>query len=79
LWAKEISANYIHQEKLPVYGGKCLCRQAVHNWFEKFRHGLSKVADGARPGAKVADTTVKKLVCCGFRRTGKAMGQVYQF
>jgi hypothetical protein len=26
----------------------------------------------------VAETTVKKLLCCGFRRTGKAMGQVYQ-
>jgi hypothetical protein len=26
----------------------------------------------------VTETTVKRLVCCGFRRTGKAMGQVYQ-
>jgi hypothetical protein len=26
----------------------------------------------------VAETTVKILLCCGFRRTGKAMGQVYQ-
>jgi hypothetical protein len=23
----------------------------------------------------VAETTVKRLLCCGFRRTGKAMGQ----
>jgi hypothetical protein len=23
-------------------------------------------------------TTVKRLLCCGFRRTSKAMGQVYQ-
>jgi hypothetical protein len=22
-------------EMLPVYGGKCLSRKAVHNWFEK--------------------------------------------
>jgi hypothetical protein len=29
-------------------------------------------------GAEVAETTVKILLCCGFRRTGKAMGQVYQ-
>jgi hypothetical protein len=29
-------------------------------------------------GAEVAETTVKRLLCCGFRRTGKAMGQVYQ-
>jgi hypothetical protein len=26
----------------------------------------------------VAETTVKRLLCRGFRRTGKAMGQVYQ-
>jgi hypothetical protein len=26
----------------------------------------------------VAEITVKRLLCCGFRRTGKAMGHVYQ-
>jgi hypothetical protein len=26
----------------------------------------------------VVETTVKRLLCCGFRRTGKAMGQMYQ-
>jgi hypothetical protein len=26
----------------------------------------------------VAEITVKRLVGCGFRRTGKAMGQLYQ-
>jgi hypothetical protein len=26
----------------------------------------------------VAETTVKRLLCCGFRRTGKAMGQMYR-
>jgi hypothetical protein len=29
-------------------------------------------------GAGVAGTTIKRRLCCGFRRTGKAMGQVYQ-
>jgi hypothetical protein len=33
---------------------------------------------GWNGGAKVAETTVKRLPCCGFQRTGKAMGQVYQ-
>jgi hypothetical protein len=28
--------------------------------------------------AEVAQTTVKRLLCCGFLRTGKAMWQVYQ-
>jgi hypothetical protein len=27
---------------------------------------------------EVTETTVNRLLCCGFRRTGKAMGQVYQ-
>jgi hypothetical protein len=26
----------------------------------------------------VAEKTVKRLLCCGFRRTGKAMGQVHE-
>jgi hypothetical protein len=50
----------------PVYGGKCLSLKAVHNWVEKFSQGLSKVAYDARPGAEVAETTVKRLLCCGF-------------
>jgi hypothetical protein len=27
---------------------------------------------------QAAETIVKRLLCCRFRRTGKAMGQVYQ-
>jgi hypothetical protein len=61
-----------------VYGGKCLSRKVVHNWVEKFSQGRSKVADGARPSAEVAETIVETLLCCGFRRTDKAMGQVNQ-
>jgi hypothetical protein len=33
---------------------------------------------GWNGGAEVAEITVKRLLCCGFRYTGKAMGQVYQ-
>jgi hypothetical protein len=29
----------------PVYGGKCLSRQAVHNWVEKLSQGRLKAAD----------------------------------
>jgi hypothetical protein len=44
-------------------------------WFtsgSRNSQGRSKVADDARPGAEVVETTVKKkrLRCCGFRRTG---------
>jgi hypothetical protein len=55
-----------------------LSRKAVHYCVEKFSKGRSKVADDARPGAEVTETTVKRFLCCGFRRTGKAMRQVYQ-
>jgi hypothetical protein len=33
---------------------------------------------GWNGGVEVAETTVKRFMCCGLRRTGKAMGQVYQ-
>jgi hypothetical protein len=80
LWAKGLNAEDIHKEMFPLYGGKCSSRKAVRNCVEKFSQGHSKVADDARPGAEVAETTVKKkLLCYGFRRTGKAMGQAYQF
>jgi hypothetical protein len=44
----------------------------------KFSRGRSKVADDARLDAEVAETTDKRLLCRGFRHTGKAMRQVYQ-
>jgi hypothetical protein len=61
-----------------VYGGKCLSCKAVHRWVEKFSQGHSKVTDDAQACAEVAETAVKRLRCCGFRYTGKAIGQVYQ-
>jgi hypothetical protein len=30
-WAKGLNATDIHKEMFPVYGGKCLSPQAVHN------------------------------------------------
>jgi hypothetical protein len=67
----------------PDYSGKCLSRKAVHKWAEKFPQGRSKVADDDRPGRPVEILTessgsVKRLLCYGFLRTGKAMEQVYQ-
>jgi hypothetical protein len=78
LWAKGLNAKDIHKKMFSVYTGKCLPRKAVHNWFEKFSQGRSIVEVDARPSAEVAETTVKRFLCCGFRCTGKAMGQVYQ-
>jgi hypothetical protein len=42
---------------------------------EKFSQGRSKVADDE---TEVGETTVKRLLCCGFQRTGKTLGHVYQ-
>jgi hypothetical protein len=60
LWAKGFNAKDIHEGMFPVYCRKCLSHKAVHNYAEKFSQGRSKVADDARPSAKVAVITVKK-------------------
>jgi hypothetical protein len=62
----------------PVYGGKCLSRKAVHSCHlgGKYFPDDEEVETWI---LKVAETIVKRLVCCEFRRTGKAMGQVYQW
>jgi hypothetical protein len=78
LFAKRLNAKVIHKEMFPVYVGKCLPCKAVHNWVEKLSQGRLKVTDDAQPVAEVAETTVEGLLCCGFRRSGKAMGHVYQ-
>jgi predicted transcriptional regulator len=63
LWAKRLTVRDIYKEIFYVYGGKCLSRKTVHNWIEKLSQGRSEVADDARPGAEVAETTVKTLLC----------------
>jgi hypothetical protein len=45
LLAKGLNAKDIHKEIIPVYGGKCLSRKAVHSWVEKFSEGRSKITD----------------------------------
>jgi hypothetical protein len=74
---KDSYAKDIKKEMFAIYGGKCLSLKAVHIWVEKFSQGRLKVADHGRPGAEVAQQS-RKLVYCGFRRTARAMGQVYQ-
>jgi hypothetical protein len=48
----------IHEEIFPVYGGKCLSHEVVHNWVKKFIQGCSKfTSDDARPGRPVETAT----------------------
>jgi hypothetical protein len=65
----------IHKEMFPVYGGKCLSRKAVHNWVEKFSQ---RFADDEEVETEVRKWLRRQSTCCGFRRTGNAMGQGYQ-
>jgi hypothetical protein len=74
LRVKGLNAEDIHKEMFPVYGGKC-CHM------KRFRAGWQTFPwwrTGWDGGAEVAETTVTRLLWCGFRRTGNAMGQVYQ-
>jgi hypothetical protein len=47
LWAKGVNAKDLHKEIVPIYGGKCLSRTAVHNWVEKSSQGRLNFADVA--------------------------------
>jgi hypothetical protein len=62
----------------PVYCGKCLSIKRFTTRLRIFLKNIRKSQMMPRPGADVAQTTVQILLCCGFRRTGKGMGQVYQ-
>jgi hypothetical protein len=68
LRARGLNAKDIHKDFSCLRW--CLSLKAVHNQVEKFSQGRSKVSDDARPGAEVAETTVKRLLCYGFRHVG---------
>jgi hypothetical protein len=78
LWAKGLSTKDTYKEMFSVYGGKCSSHKAVHNWVEKFSPGRSKVAEVEMELRKCLGQQSKRLLCSGFRRSDKAMGQVYQ-
>jgi hypothetical protein len=63
----------------PVYSGKCFSCKAVHIWVEKRDERFADDQQVKMNGdAELAETTVKRLLCCEFRRTDKAKGQAYQ-
>jgi hypothetical protein len=81
LWAKGLNAKNIHNEMFPVYGGKGLSRKSVHSWVQKLPPWWRTFRwwrRGWNGGVEVAETAVKRLLCCALLCTGKAMGQVYQ-
>jgi hypothetical protein len=73
---KRLDAKDIHEEMFPVYCGKCLSRRVTTGP----RNSLKDVRKSQmmkRRWESGSDNS-QKLLCCGFRRTGKAMRQVYQ-
>jgi hypothetical protein len=68
LWAKGLNAKDVHKEIFPANDGKILLHRAVHKCVGKSCQGRSKVGDDDRPGAEVAETTVKIFVRCVFRK-----------
>ena len=50
LWAKGMESKNIHKEMLPIYGEKCLSRQAVYNWVQKFSKRRTHIEDEHRVG-----------------------------
>jgi cellulose synthase/poly-beta-1,6-N-acetylglucosamine synthase-like glycosyltransferase len=54
-------------------GSVCHVRQFATGWetFHWWRRGWNR-------GMEVAETTIKRLLCCRFWRTDKVMGQMYQ-
>jgi hypothetical protein len=64
---------FINKCFLFTVGSVCRVKRSTTAWqtFRWWRRGWNR-------GAEVAETTAKRLLCCGFRRTSKATGQVYQ-
>jgi hypothetical protein len=46
---------------LPMYGERCLSRQAVHNWVQKFSEGRISIEDEHRVGRPVEIATPATL------------------
>jgi hypothetical protein len=69
-WAKGLSVKDINKEMFHVYGGKFVV-------YSGSQLGSKRFADDEEVETEVWKW-LRQLLCYGFRRTGKAMGQVYQ-
>jgi hypothetical protein len=78
LWAKNMKAKDIHKEMLPMYGGHCLSRQAVHNWVQKFSEGRTSIEDEHRVGRITFRQQPKRIFRRRFPGTCETVGQVFK-
>jgi hypothetical protein len=69
-----IQRIFIQKCSLFRVGSVCRVKRFITGWqtFRWRRRGWNR-------GVEVSETTVRRLLCYGFRRTGKAVGQVHQF
>jgi hypothetical protein len=73
LWTEGLNAKDIRKEMFHVYGGKCLSLKAVHIWATNVSLVTKRLKRRCGSG-----WDNNQNLCCGFWRTGKAMGQAYQ-
>jgi hypothetical protein len=74
VWVKGLNAKiFIKKCFLFAVGSACRVKRFTTGW-QTFRW-WRRVWNWR---AEVAETKVERLICCGFRLTGRAMGQVYQ-
>jgi hypothetical protein len=76
LWAKELNVKDIHKCFLFTVWSVCRIKRFTAVWknvatFRWWRRGWNG-------DVEMAEKRAKRLLWCGFRRTGKAMGQEYQ-
>jgi hypothetical protein len=64
-WTKELIAKDIYKEIFPVYNGKCLSREVVHNWVEKHGRCLTDEEVVEMEVQKWLRQQSKILLCCG--------------
>jgi hypothetical protein len=74
LWVKGLSAKDVPKEMFSDYSGKCLSCKAVHSWVDK----RGKYFTDDEEVETVVRKWLRQRLLCGFRHTGKAMGQIYQ-
>jgi hypothetical protein len=68
LWLKRLTAKFIHKGLFPVYSEKHLSCKVFHNWVEHILLMTKRLKRRCRSGCD--NSKKKRLLCCGFERTG---------
>jgi hypothetical protein len=66
LWARGLKAKDIHKDMFPVYGGKCLSLEAVHDWVEKCGRCFADEEEVETEVRKWLRQRSKKIYAVGF-------------